>query len=276
VDPQPQQDTAQEVAAPAPPPSTEAGENESSLMSRFIRGVSGFFGGDASSDADAETGATEEQTTDQTVSDEPAWTPPATRAEHDALVRREAQSMKDKELARIAREQQATRTQADWDRIKALAEGGDTWAMGEWATEQVRQAAAREQQDAAYAQFLSTHVPLFDKSYLDPLLSALPKDAWTPIVGDGLTTLEDRAAAMPRIIAAHREKAVADALTDESFVRRLLGSQSFRVAWAKSPVVREQYLATMRGDVDEPDAPPGTAVGRSADMDAILRAGFGA
>lgn len=275
MDQQGAQDPTQAVADAAPIPSTEARETESGLMTRFIRRVSGVFGGDdGPSEPLSEEQATEEST-EQDGPAEPAWTPPQTKAEHDEMVRREAQSMKDKELAKIRDLATGQRTAAEWARIKALADNGDTWAIGEWATEQIRQQAEQEQKDAAYGQFLSTHVPLFDKAYLDPMLDGLPKDVWAPIVGEGLTTLEERAAAVPKILAAHRERGVADALTDPGFVRKLLGSQSFRAAWAKSPVVREQYLATLRGEVVEADAPPGTAAGRGHDMDAIIRAGFG-
>lgn len=271
-----QTETTPVADAGSPPSSAQPEQAEAGFFDQLIRGVGRSFGFGRPPQAPPE----DEEPTDATAeaAAAPAWTPPASKDEFDRSVQSEVDRREAKRARQAAEEGQARYTAQEWERVKDLARKNDTWALGEIAKAGVDLAISEEERDGAYGEFLKANVPLFDKAFLDPLLERLPEEVWKPIVGEGLTTLEDRTAAVGKALAAHRERAVADALEDPAFVRKLLGSQAFRAAWLKSDVVRKQYLANLRGDpgYEEADLAPGVARGavsgnEEADMDAILR-----
>lgn len=269
------QEQGQVVEAEESASSGESGENESGFnMNALLRRAAGFIGlgSDDPDDREAE---------DSEGDDEKPAEPEKVTLTADELEKR-IQAETDRREAKRAREREqsdtAGRTAAEWERVKKLADEGDVWALGEIAKKEVDDRRQREQEDARFAETFARTAPTWDATYLDPLLSKLPEDVWKPIVGDGLTTLEQRQEAVSKALAAHREAAVAEALGDEKFVRTLLGSPSFRAAWLKSDVVRSQFLAHLRGgeDFEEPEHVPGLDRGslpanENEDMNARFR-----
>lgn len=277
-------DAVPQGGSPAPPPPSDAdAASETSFFDGLIRGGRRLLGMDtASAPADREAEATGDATeaVPTAAPAAPAWTPPASPTELERLV----QSEVDRREAKRTRDEGVRRTAAEWERVKQLARDGDTWALGEVAQAGVSQRVQEEEAEARYRAVADTHIPIWDKTFLDPLLAPLGEAVWKPIVGDGLRTLEARQAAVAKAIDAHRaaaaregaEAAVTKALEDERFVQDLLASPSFRTAWLKSEVVRAQFNARRRGDDDLPAVVPGLAAARvaadeNATMDAFLR-----
>lgn len=268
------QDTAAVEAIDAQEPSGANQENESSFMNRLLRGAAGFFRAGSDDEDAREDEADEAPPTESAEADKPL-----TVTEQE--LERRIQSEVDRREAKRAREREQAdaqgRTQAEWQRLQALADEGDVWALGEIAKKEVEDRRRAEEESARFAETFARTAPTWDATYLDPLLAKLPEDVWKPIVGDGLTTIEDRQAAVEKALAAHREAAVSDALSDEKFVRDLLRSPSFRAAWFKADAVRKQWNAIQRGESDEIPVVAGVDRGslpgnENEDMNALIRA----
>jgi hypothetical protein len=225
--------------------------------------------------------------------------PPAaqtpTEADIQERIRREAQSLKDKEL-RDERRAEAVQAADDGDlsKLVALAKRGDakfaeaeltkrgaTYELGEATAARVAAETADEAQNAHLTRATETVLPLLDDTYLVPLTKGLPDEVVRAIADGDLAApgLDGRGKAVARALEAHRsqaaEEAVTKALNDADFAGKLLGSQAFRMAVARNEVARKQFLAYFRDQLPEPELNPGASVGAPLD-DADFLAAYAA
>lgn len=293
MDPQATQPTdEQPVAQTDAAASDQPRESESGFMNRLIRGLGGVFG---SRDDEASGGGEEQPADAAATADQDA--PPArpaqptyTQADIDRLV----QSRSDQLLARQQRDWAKERAdQGDLTPIRTLAEKGDRWAQGQlaengdtWALGEIKQRELQEQR-ARESDPLPVIAQGFDQSVLHPILGALPREDEERIVGQGIVGLDGRQKAVTEAITALRrhaaDEALAKAVSDESYARRILAEGSaLRRAILSNPTTNKQLRAIFRPDLDEPDLAPGAGPGRGGERehdvmnDAIRAAFFGA
>lgn len=245
-------------------------------MNRAIRSVAGFFGGDdEASEADREQQATETEATSQETAQVPS-----DEAAIQERIRREAQSLKDRELVRERRSWASERAeQGDVVPLRQLAERGDPWAQrtlaehGEtYALGEIKQKELQAQTQAeGLEQQVTGLAAHFDGAYLETLLSALPDRAEADRLRSSTVGIEGRQAttqAVLKTLQTHWEAgAVTKALSDEGFVRELFKSEAFRGALVRTPAANKQLRAMFRNELDEPDLNPGVGPGRGGDRE---------
>lgn len=280
------QDTVEQDGAAASEPRQES---ESGVMNRLFRTVGGWFNGTQ----DGDGGADQEQTdAEPKATDPPTLT--LTQAELDERVARQAQSLKDRELARERWDHALSRADADFPDfgpLQELAAKGDRRAERELARrgataelgEARGKAVAYEETNDAERERLAVIAGGFDAALLEPVLQALPEKERDAILGDGIAGLDGRQAAVTKAIAAIRRTAqketAAKLLGDEAFVRDLLGDSAFRRELLKNPVTNKQLRSFFRGELDEPDLNPGSGPGartegENAEMNQAFRAAY--
>lgn len=278
---QPDQDATQQADQPVEQADAAASgssqESESGWMNRAIRTVAGFFGADdEASGTDREQQAAE---TEATSADAQQGTQPDEAAIQERI-RREAQSLKDRELVRERRSWAQQRAeQGDVEPLRQLAERGDPWAqrtlaehgetfaLGEIKAKELR---AQTQAEGMHEQVAGL-AGVFDGAYLEPLLAALPDQAQAHTIRSETVGIEGRQQAVGTVLTSLRKhwqsEAVTKALNDEGFVTDLLKSDGFRSALVKNPVANKRFRAYFRGELDEPDHNPGVGPGRGGERE---------
>lgn len=275
---------------------TEAGasgadgrESESNFFNRAIRSVAGLFGArDEASDADAGEPAEAETPTTQAA--------PKSEAEIREEARREAQSLKDREVRDFRRTWALERAeQGDLDALvelatkygdagfakQELAKHGAVYEAGQVTLRETEEQQAGQQAEEQMTQAANALVPYFDQAVLKPVLDAVPDDATRQaLIALTAGSIDGRTQAVTKALDAIRADAADKLLSDEKFVRRMLGREAFRKGLITEPVANKQLRAYFRGELDETDLNPGVGRGggleRESDvMNAQIRAAAG-
>lgn len=195
-----------------------------------------------------------------------------TEEEHAERVRREAQAMKDKELAREAeakkREERERRrkevSELKDNNVYKYAEERDKLDQEE--QEEARVNAEREALNTQVTTMLKGVVQQFDDGVLKPLTDRLPLEDRQRIFNDAPAAgLENRQYVTEKSL---------EFLLDQA---RKEGEASARAKLEKNPAFKKQLLASRREEEDEPDLAPGAMNGGFSpnDMNSVLRAAAG-
>lgn len=175
-----------------------------------------------------------------------------TRTEYDEKVRREAQAMKDKEIARERAEREREAEREKREQLKKLKdENVYKYVEERDKLDQEQEAAERDREAQEQVNKLLYGVAeTFDKEVLGPIIDRLPADVKEKILRDAPGTgIENR-----KHIA---EQALTHLLADAE--KR--GVEKARESLRKNPAFKKEVLVGEREVEDEPDLLPAAAAG---------------
>jgi hypothetical protein len=268
---------AVEVDAPYVSPPEERASSESGVMNRLIRGVTRTLGFGRDDDREGEREQRDDATdgADDTQQQETAPPDPLEDPRVQERIRREAQSLKDKELFRERWNDAIEDAEVgDPTKLAKLAEAGNRAAEKELAargfTDELGQVRGRlvqeEDRHQAAAQNLTHIATAFDGAILTPLLETLPEATRAKLEDAAEAGLEGRTKLVHAAVAAIKREAEQAAATkllnDEKFTRQLLREDGpFRREVLRNGAVGKRLLGRYRDEADEPDLNSGMDAG---------------
>lgn len=192
----------------------------------------------------------------------------ATEAEYREQVRREAQSMRDKERAREDASRKAADDTAERARLDSLYEtdplGYADAVRSKEQADAARTARAREQVES-----LEMHREMYDRTIVDPVILKLPEAVRVELLqaAGPIETIEGRGALVTSAIERLQQSAAATAREE--------GRREALANAHKDPSVRQLVLSEVRGGRPEPELAPGASTeadgAREGDMNHLLR-----